>query len=120
MSPNTTGWNELHLAENPAVELLESLDYTYLPPEALEGERKSSKETILTSRLAEALKRLNPWLSETNVAKAVKTVAHVACSQSRGGERESSYVAHLRHRAGAGPGRRTEKPYSPVLRLRSA
>ena len=29
MSPKTTGWDELHLAENRAVELLESLDYTY-------------------------------------------------------------------------------------------
>ncbi len=80
MSPKTTGWDELHLAENPAVELLESLDYTYLPPEALEGERKSFKEIILTVRLAKALKRLNPWLSETNVAKAVKTVTQVAAA----------------------------------------
>ena len=80
MSPKTLGWDELHLAENPAVELLESLDYTYLPPEALEGERKSFKEIILTARLAKALKRLNPWLSETNVAKAVKTVTQVAAA----------------------------------------
>ena len=80
MSPRTTGWDELHLAENPAVELLKSLDYTYLPPEALEGERKSFKETILTLRLAKILKQLNPWLSETNVAKAVKTVTHVAAA----------------------------------------
>ena len=80
MSPKTTGWDELHLAENRAVELLESLDYTYLPPEALEGERKSFKETILTLRLAKILKQLNPWLSETNVAKAVKTVTHVAAA----------------------------------------
>ena len=80
MSPNTTGWNELHLAENPAVELLKSLDYTYVLPEDLEGERQNFKETILTGRLASALKRLNPWLSETNVAKAVKTVTHVAAA----------------------------------------
>ena len=69
MTPKPTGWDELHLAENPAVELLESLGYTYVSPEDLEGERASFKETILTDRLAAALKRLNPWLSETNVAK---------------------------------------------------
>ena len=77
MTPRPTGWDELHLAENPAVELLESLGYTYVPPEALEPERASLKETILTGRLAAALKRLNPWLSETNVAKAVKAVTQV-------------------------------------------
>ena len=77
MSPKTAGWDELHLAENPAVEMLESLGYTYVPPEALEGERASFKETILTGRLAAALKRLNPWLSETNAAKAVKAVTQI-------------------------------------------
>ena len=77
MTPQTTGWDELHLAENPAVELLESLDYTYVPPEELEGERTSFKEAILTGRLAAALKRLNPWLSPTNLAKAVRAVTQV-------------------------------------------
>ena len=77
MTPQTTGWDELHLAENPAVELLESLDYTYVPPEDLEGERTSFKEAVLTGRLAAALKRLNPWLSQTNLTKAVKAVTQV-------------------------------------------
>ena len=77
MNPKTTGWNERRLAENPAVELLQSLGYTCVPPEDLERERASLKETILTGRLAAALKRLNPWLSETNVTKAVKAVAHI-------------------------------------------
>ena len=77
MPPKTAGWDELHLAENPAVELLESLGYTYVSPEDLDGERASFKETILTDRLAAALKRLNPWLSETNIANAVKAVTQV-------------------------------------------
>ena len=77
MSPKPAGWDELHLSENPAVELLESLGYTYVPPEDLEKERPSLKEAVLTNRLAAALKRLNPWLSETNVAAAVKTVTQV-------------------------------------------
>ena len=36
MTPKTAGWDELHLSANPAVELLESLGYTYLPAEHLE------------------------------------------------------------------------------------
>ena len=59
LPPRTAGWNELHLAEDPAVELLESLGYTYVPPEALEPERASTKATILAGRLAAALKRLS-------------------------------------------------------------
>ena len=80
MTPKTTGWDELHLAEDPAVDLLQSLGYTYVPPEDLDRERASSKETILTGRLAAALKRLNPWLSETNVTKAVKAVTQVTAA----------------------------------------
>ena len=77
MNPTATGWDELHLAENPAVELLQSLGYAYVPPEDFEPERASFKETILTDRLAAALKRLNAWLSDTNVTKAVKAVTQV-------------------------------------------
>ena len=77
MTPKPTRWNELHLAENPAVQLLQSLDYTYIPPEDLEPERASFKEAILTGRLVTALERLNPWLSDTNLTKAVKTVTQV-------------------------------------------
>ena len=115
MPPQTAGWDELHLAENPAVELLESLGYSYVPPEDLEPERASLQETVLTRRLAAALKRLNPWLSETNVAKAVKAVTHVpaaglaeanekvftsltygiALEQDRGGGRKSHTVRFL-------------------------
>ena len=115
MTPKPTGWEELHLAENPAVELLESLGYTYVPPEALEPERASPKETVLTGRLAGALQRLNPWLSEANVAKAVKAVTQVpaaslaeanqtlytsltygvALEQDRGGGRKSHTVRFL-------------------------
>ena len=77
MTPKPTGWDELHLAENPAVELLQSLGYSYIPPEDLESERASFKEVVVTGRLAAALKRLNPWLSESNVAKAIKAVTQV-------------------------------------------
>ena len=114
MTPKPTGWDELHLAENPVVELLESLGYTYIPPEDLEPERASPKETVLTGRLAAALKRLNPWLSETNVAK-VKAVTQVpaaslaeanekvytsltygiAFEQDRGGGRKSHTVRYF-------------------------
>ena len=58
MTPPGRGWNEATLSENPAVEHLRRLGYTYVPPEILEAERESFKEVVLTKRLAAALKRL--------------------------------------------------------------
>ena len=77
MTPTPAGWNEQDLAETPAVALLQSLGYSFVSPEDLERERGSLKEAVLTGRLAAALKRLNPWLSDTNVARAVKAVTQV-------------------------------------------
>lgn len=77
MTPPGKGWNEANLSENPAVEQLRQLGYSYVPPEALEAERESFKEVVLSKRLAAALKRLNPWLSDDNVHKAVRAVTSV-------------------------------------------
>jgi type I restriction enzyme R subunit len=60
MPPPGKGWNEENLSENPAVEQLEALGYAFVSAEALEAERESLKEVVLTKRLAAALKRLNP------------------------------------------------------------
>jgi len=77
MSPHGNSWNEENLSENPAIEQLEALGYTLVSAEDLETERESLKEVVLTRRLGKALKRLNPWLSENNVQKAVRAVTHV-------------------------------------------
>ena len=70
-------WNEATLSEDPAVEHLRRLGYTYLAPEALDLERDSLKEVVLPRRLAAALKRLNPWISDENIAKAIRAVTTV-------------------------------------------
>ena len=80
MRTDTAGWDEAHLAEEPAVELLRSVGYEYVAAEDLDGERESFKEAVLTGRLATALKRLNPWLSADNVTKAVRAVTQVAAA----------------------------------------
>ena len=74
MSPPGKGWNEEALSETPAVQHLERLGYTYVPSETLEAERESLKETVVSKRLARALKKLNPWLSDDNLHKAVRAV----------------------------------------------
>ena len=115
MSPTTARWNEVDLAEAPVVELLQSLGYTYVPAEDLERERASFKEAILSRRLSKALKRLNLWLTATNVNKAVRAVTQIpaaslaaanekihtsltygiALTQDRGRERKSQTVRFL-------------------------
>ena len=60
MSPPGKGWNEANLSEDPAVELLQKLGFTYVGPEVLEAERETFKETILSGRLVKALRKLNP------------------------------------------------------------
>jgi len=70
-------WNEENLVEIPAVELLQKLGWTYHAPELLDFERSTYREVILVKRLEAALKRLNPWLSDENVQRAIRAVMHV-------------------------------------------
>ncbi|MCK6545749.1 type I restriction endonuclease subunit R [Myxococcota bacterium] len=77
MSPAGDSWNEASLSEAPAVAQLEALGYTYVAADVLDLERESFKDVVLTRRLASALRRLNPWLSDDNVHKAVRAVTSV-------------------------------------------
>jgi type I restriction enzyme R subunit len=77
MTPPGQGWNEESLSENPAVAHLQRIGYTYIPPEVLDTDRESFKDVVLTERLAAALKRLNPWLSDDNLHKAVRAVTSI-------------------------------------------
>ena len=78
MTPPGQSWNEASLSEDPAVEHLRRLGYTYVAPDTLDAERESTKEVILHKRLAAALQRLNPWLSEDNTHKAIRAATSVA------------------------------------------
>jgi type I restriction enzyme R subunit len=67
--------NEETLVEIPAIEFLRNLPDGYafihgseLVPE--KGERESYSSVILSTRLRDSLKRLNPWMSDTTVNKA--------------------------------------------------
>jgi type I restriction enzyme, R subunit len=77
MTPPGQSWNELTLSEDPAVEHLQRLGYTYVEPSKLEAERDSLKDVVLVKRLAAALKRINPWISDDNIHKAIRTVTAV-------------------------------------------
>lgn len=73
-------WNEINLSENPAIELLMAMGYTYAEPSELEKERESLKDPVLIGRLERKLKEINPWLSEDGVKKAVRAITNVSAT----------------------------------------
>lgn len=76
MSRAPKHWTEAKLSEDPAVAVLEKLGYEYVPPDVLEAERDTFKETVLAGRLRKAVERLNPNLSPENVGRAVRAITH--------------------------------------------
>lgn len=71
--------NEETLVESPAVEYLtsklgyESIHGNELTPEG--GGRENYREVILQDRLEKALKKLNPWMNNTNLNKAINYIS---------------------------------------------
>lgn len=68
--------NEETLVELPAIDYIKDiLNYEFIHGKELtpaKGERDSLNEVILTERLKKALVRLNPWIDEGNLNKAVR------------------------------------------------
>lgn len=66
--------NELILVEQPAIDyMVNKLGYRYLNGKTLtkkSGERETNGDVILVRIFKSALKRLNPWINETNIHKA--------------------------------------------------
>jgi type I restriction enzyme, R subunit len=77
VTPPGKGWNEENLSENPAIEHLGRLGWIYVRPEDLDVERESLKQVVLIKRLSTALKKLNPWLSDDNLHRAVRAVTGI-------------------------------------------
>jgi type I restriction enzyme R subunit len=73
-------WDEVHLAEEPADALLRRLGYEFLAAEVLDAERESIAEPVLTLRLGAALRRLNPWIGDDNVKKAIRAITHATAA----------------------------------------
>jgi len=76
-------FNEDTLSEQPLIEQLKRLGYTYihgdkLDPDLIEDcERKSRREVILVGRLKRKLAEINPHLTEESIEKAVRKVTHI-------------------------------------------
>ena len=72
---------ELLYVEQPALDQLHKNGWSYkdgreLAPDTLDS-RSSSKEVILTPNLEQALKRINPWLSDENLRNIIREITVV-------------------------------------------
>jgi type I restriction enzyme R subunit len=72
--------DELDKVEQPAIDQLVKLGWTYMPGAQLSpektGERAYYRDVLLVNRLESALRKLNPWLSEENLRKVMREITH--------------------------------------------
>lgn len=73
-------WDETSLSEDPAVATLVALGWNYVVTDRLINERDLMIEVVVPGRLAKALRRLNPNLSDDNVQRAVRALTSIAAS----------------------------------------
>lgn len=63
-------------SELPAIELFQKMGYAYLDANK-NDERADITEVILTKRLLESLRRINPWINEQNLHKAYSELTSI-------------------------------------------
>ena len=69
---------ELLEVEDPAVEVLtQNLGWTEIESRRAEEMRESLKHVVLVEPLLRAIQRLNPWISEDNAQRVVRSIANV-------------------------------------------
>ncbi|GGH73298.1 type I restriction enzyme R subunit [Pullulanibacillus pueri] len=74
---STNEWNEKGLVENRIINHLRELGYEHIHGPSLDVERDSQGEIVLKARLANAIQRLNPWISDNNLNKVMRSITHM-------------------------------------------
>jgi type I restriction enzyme, R subunit len=67
-------WMEV---EKPLIEQLQQYGYSYIEGPQLDVERSTRSSVVLEERLAQAIRRFNPWMDNTNVEKVIKQLVVV-------------------------------------------
>ncbi|HLP79242.1 MAG TPA: type I restriction endonuclease subunit R [Acidobacteriota bacterium] len=74
---------ELLEVEDPAVKVLtEQLGWTELSSQETEAMRGSLKEVVLVPIFQKAIKRLNPWISDENIHRVIRSVIQIQASST--------------------------------------
>ena len=81
-------WDEWSLSEQPAIEQLKELGYKHVESKVLDLERESRQIVVLEGRLTAAIQRLNPWIDENNLKKAVRRVTTVVATSTLEGNEQ--------------------------------
>ncbi|WP_349916550.1 type I restriction endonuclease subunit R [Bacillus cereus] len=74
---SSSKWNEKQLVENRMIEQLKKLGYEHFHGPFLDLERETKGEIVLKERLSKSTLRLNPWISDTNLAKVIRSITHI-------------------------------------------
>lgn len=103
---------ERTLVEEPALEMLtQHLGWRFVPADELEADRESPTIAVLTRRLAAKLREFNPWLSDSNLARALRAITHPeATSLIEAAEKVHTALVHriaLEQDRGDGYGKRS-------------
>jgi len=72
--------DEYDKVELPALKQLRALGWSYihgseLAPDSSE-ERQYYREVVLEKRLAQAVKKINPWINDENLRKDIREITH--------------------------------------------
>ena len=86
--------NEFNQAEAPARLLLERLGWTYVPREALAGERGDEREVLLKGRLRSAVLRLNEWMTVEQADWVIFDLEHVDATGMALNQRVHEYLTY--------------------------
>lgn len=70
-------WNEKTLVEDRFINQLKELGYEHIHGTALDNERDTQGAVILKDRLIQAIQKLNPWISDTNLNKVLRSITHI-------------------------------------------
>jgi len=72
--------DEIDKVEQPALQQLQTRGWEFVPGAELvpaeDGERSYYRDVVLVGRLEQALRRLNPWLSDENLRKVMREFTH--------------------------------------------
>lgn len=70
-------WNEKTLVEDRFINQLKELGYEHVHGSLLDDERETQSAVVLKGRLVKAIQKLNPWISENNLNKVLRSITHI-------------------------------------------
>ncbi len=73
----TREWTEKKQVEDRLIGQLRTFGYSHATGAELAAERETQREVVLKGRLTRAIRRFNPWISEDNLNKVLRSVTHI-------------------------------------------